>query len=130
MGCHLVATLAHNYPLRRDRQRLPRAHHHACHTWAIGHTEKVAGTAERTTTGGKRRSYHALPYEGVSPNAFGIAEARDVIFAPPCNHWARAFHRTSVARRARCPWPVRVVDLREAFPDALACVEQVVDEAL
>jgi len=25
---------------------------------------------------------------------------------------------------------VRVVDLREAFPDALACVEQVVDEAL
>ncbi len=46
---YAVATLAHNYSLRHDRQRLPWTRHHASHTAATGDTERVAGTAERTT---------------------------------------------------------------------------------
>jgi len=46
---YAVATLAHNYSLRHDRQRLPWTRHHASHASATGDTERVAGTAERTT---------------------------------------------------------------------------------
>jgi len=55
----------------------------------------------------------------------------DVVIGPQSNPWARAFHRTSVARYTRCLRPLLlVVDLREALLDALVGVEHVVDEAL
>ncbi len=57
--------------------------------------------AERIATLAKAPFVSCLPCESLSPNAFGIAEARDVIFAPPCNHWARAL--PGAARRARGP---------------------------
>ncbi len=76
---------------------------------AIDHAERVAGIAERTTTSAeasfvsKRRSCHGRRRENLSPNAFGIAEARDVIFAPTCNHWALVLHSAPMRQKLCAP---------------------------